>query len=92
MTHFDIVNGPSKFDLMVSLFDNNAKPRRTVRFFLDHGHELDVAITMIQQEDGSGESWNFTGTATYADGGTSFHVRGYFGTRSRKGTLTREVG
>jgi len=52
MTHFDIVNGPSKFDLMVSLFDNNAKPRRTVRFVLDHGHELDVAITMVQQDTG----------------------------------------
>ena len=45
---FNAIGGPSKFDLMLSLFDGNKEPRRTVEF----------------QEDGSGESWNFEGGLT----------------------------
>jgi hypothetical protein len=83
---FNIVNGPSKFDLMLSLFDGNKTPRRTVDFHLEGVKtRIQVAITEIQQEDGSGESWNFEGHTQNPF--MHFQVCGYFSTSGRTGTL-----
>ena len=84
---FDAVGGPSKFDLMLSLFDGNKEPRRTVEFKLEGAREaIVVAITAVQQENGSGESWNFEGQlVNYRCG---FNVRGYYSSNSRKGYIT----
>lgn len=84
---FNIVGGPSKFDLMLSLFDGNKHPRRTVDFQLEgvNGH-IRVAITSVEQEDGSGESWNFGGHLWH-DTEKHWHVEGYFGTKGRRGTM-----
>jgi hypothetical protein len=87
MTHFNIVNGPSKFDLMVSLFEEgNPESPHTVKFVLEDGREANVAITMIQKEDGSGESWNYVGRGDLG-GRIWFHMNGYFSSRTRRGTL-----
>ena len=79
--------GPSKFDLMLSLFDGNKEPRRTVEFDLGGTRGLiTVAITMIQQEDGSGESWNFEGWITNYR--RNFGVKGYYSSKGRTGCIT----
>ena len=84
--HYLITNGPSKFDLMLSLFDGNKKPRRTVTFQIQGGPgEIEVAVTMVRQEDGSGESWLFGGHCHNSI--PTLNVNGYFNTRSRKGWL-----
>jgi len=94
---FNVTGGPGKFDLMLSLFDGNKDPRRTVKFQLEGARgPVTVAITMVQQEDGSGESWNFQGWVSSDDPTDSMfafnlHVNGYFETRGRKGYLTFEV-
>lgn len=94
---FNVVGGPSKFDLMLSLFDGNKDPRRTVEFQLEGARRpITVGITMVQQEDGSGESWNFRGWVSGDDPTNSMfalnlHVDGYFSTRGRKGYITFEV-
>lgn len=84
---FNVVGGPSKFDLMLSLFDGNKEPRRTVEFKLEGVMDtITVAITMVQQEDGSGESWNFDGWQTNVKRG--FDVKGYYCSKSRTGYFT----
>lgn len=84
---FNVTGGPSKFDLMLSLFDGNKEPRRTVEFQLEGARApIVVAVTMVQQEDGSGESWNFEGHMTNYR--RSFRVGGYYSSNSRKGYIT----
>lgn len=84
---FSVTGGPSKFDLMLSLFDGNKDSRRTVEFKLE-GVRLPivVAITMVEREDGPGESWNFQGHLTNYHRG--FDVRGHYFSNSRKGYIT----
>lgn len=80
---FNVVGGPSKFDLMVSLFEGNPQHRRTVAFKLEGlRQEVHVAITGVQQEDGSGESWNIEG---WVKGEPSAHVKAYYTSRGRSG-------
>jgi hypothetical protein len=82
---FHIVNGPSKFDLMVSLFEGNPKHRRTVSFALEGiREEMQVGITAVEQESGGGESWNWQGNL-HNDKGARYRVKGYFGTKGRTG-------
>jgi hypothetical protein len=81
--HFNVNGGPSKLDLMFSLFDSNSTLHRTVDFQLDGVKKpISVGITLVQQEDGSGESWNFRGSHRH------FDLSGYFSTKHRKGHLT----
>lgn len=57
-----IVNGPSKFELMLGLLDWKPK-HRLIGFTLEGGIRIEMWIQGISAEDGSGESWNllFTG-------------------------------
>jgi hypothetical protein len=87
VTVYNIKNGPSKFDLMLALFDHK---NRTVHFVLSSpgglwpdGHTLEIHITEVGLEDGSGESWCFKGQAA---NGTRY--KGWFRTDSRKGTVS----
>lgn len=64
----EIVDGPSLFDLLFSLGEGNPTPRKTVCFKGKSKHsgatiivDVNVAITGLDQEDGSGESWLFRG-------------------------------
>ncbi len=95
-----INNGPSKFDLMASLFTR--KPQKpTVSFKPEHGTiEYTATITGVSEEDGSGESWNVSGylhdvfvVGGKEHGGAARKVnrhpfKGYFSTADRKGWLT----
>lgn len=81
-----VLNGPSKFDLMLSLFDGNQHPRRTVSFQIEgFKKEVTVAITSVQQEDGSGESWNWEGFLRFAPETKAIRTKGYFSTKHRTG-------
>ena len=84
MAQFKIVNGPSKFDLMLSLFEG-----KKVAFELEPCPKGGVVvrweffISSIQREDGSSESWNIKASVA----GASWQVtkRMYFETRRRSG-------
>ncbi len=88
----NIVDGPSKFDLMLALFDSDSSHRRTVAFLLENPEakqgdlqcaSLNFVINEVGREDGSGENWLFDGYYKVAD--RSGNARGFFSTRTRKG-------
>ena len=84
-----IANGPSKFDLMLALFDSKFPDFRTVVFHLRDGRKFEANITSVQAEDGSGGSWNFTATGHLSsdDAHKFVHVGGYYSTTSREGSI-----
>lgn len=88
---FEITQGPSKFDLCVSLFDGNRQGRRIVEFEIKNPAKIakiKVAINGVDQEDGSGEKWIFRG---YLFGtGISCNVHGFLSTQDRKGWIDFE--
>ncbi len=78
-----INGGPSKFDLMISLFGEG----RMSVLFSGVSNESgkfseDVYITSLEKESGDGESWNFRG---YASGNRK--VEGFFSTLHRTGHI-----
>ena len=89
-----IKNGPSKYDLMLALFDRSMSNPRLVTFILKstdksnwwaENMKLSLHITDVGIEDGSGESWCFRGQSE--DGRR--HM-GWFRTDSREGTVDVE--
>ena len=81
---FQIVDGPSKFDLMLGLFSGTCMNPRRVQFFVLDGSDrtmLSTLLSGVSREDGSGESWLFTGHTN------GKFVKGYFSTKTRKGHL-----
>lgn len=91
--HADIIDGPSKFDLMLALFDgyqNNEGVRsiRRVVFVTNLGQPVRAQITSCAIEDGSNESWLISGNfVPVADPSVAFSFSGYYSTRRRKGYL-----
>lgn len=87
----NIVNGPSKFDLMLTLFDGDSSHRRTVAFLLENPEtepwcgSLNFVINKVEREDGSGENWLFRGYSSDTD--KNLPVKGLFSTRTRKGWI-----
>jgi len=95
MTHNNkILNGPSKWSLSVAFFDLVNGKRRPVTFtvsgpdFNADEQEFEVVINSIQWEDGSGESWIFSGHALIHG---QNRVSGWFETTTRKGWLVFEM-
>lgn len=88
---FPITSGPSKFDLMISLFHSGNHQRPGVYFQLDNpgvsGAEVYVMIDQIQREDGSGESWNISGTLLSFSPKGELKFKAYFSTKSRTGRI-----
>jgi hypothetical protein len=96
-----IVNGPSKFDLMLALFD--WAPHRRVEITLDegisddgpnYGRKHDLLIMGVSAENDSGESWNISGNLTFSVRGHGQSLRnsprsfrGNFRTDTRKGWI-----
>ncbi len=80
-----IVDGPSKWDLMVSLFHGDLGRRHHVRFHTLQSTFCDVVIDELQREDGSGERWNFKGRVLDSELLPKAPVSGFFSTRSRQG-------
>jgi hypothetical protein len=85
---FVIESGPGKFGLAASLFTGTGCRHPNVVEFSLQGikNPLAVAVRGVEQEDGSGESWNFKGTTFYVLG-LHIPVEGYYSTRSRKGII-----
>jgi hypothetical protein len=95
-----IVGGPSKFDLMVSLFGTN-REKRTVYFDVvgpvsGIRVSAEFVIAAVEREDGSGESWLIQGwRLTRYVQNREWAIRteelvpfkGYFSTKSRRGHL-----
>lgn len=77
-----IVNGPSKWDLMLGLMDNDIQSPRRISFTLSDHRMLDISLTSLEREDGSGQSWNFFGMTKELN-----KVKGHFDLRTRKGSL-----
>ena len=94
MARFKITDGPSKFDLMVALFHKAISNPTTVQFTF---HEevifsgsptpftWNIIIDSVGREDGSGESWLFTGSYRDVVAGMTRNLRGFFSTRNRRG-------
>lgn len=76
-TQIDITNGPSKFDLMIALFDME-REIRDLKFVTPEG-DLYCSILGVSAEDGSGESWCLHGMC----GANNYEA--YFHTRTRRG-------
>ena len=88
---YGIVNGPSKWDLMLSLFDDgcgNCDHSRRATFYLDDPSramkEIDILVSKVGKESKGGDSWIFEGSYVL---GT---VKGFFSTKTRKGWLELE--
>ncbi len=73
----NLVNGPSKFDLMLALFDNK-NANRKVTFLTESGNEYEAMISAVEAEGVSGESWNIKGSTTVHVVGASEVRRAHF--------------
>ena len=78
-----ILNGPSKFDIMLALFDRR---KVSLRVCFPRGNPFDapLIVSSVEAEDGSGDSWNIKGTLQVEDGLYPFSF--YFSTKNRKGS------
>ncbi len=93
----DISYGPSKFELMMALFDRKSVNTRDVEFRLGANDSTVVAhvvITGVEIEDGSGECWNFKGyvrrVAPHPKGTVPpppRNCRGFYRTNTRRGSI-----
>lgn len=94
----DITSGPSKFTLMLALFDRKPANARDVEFTLsgEGGPAVTacVVVTRIEVQDGSGESWIFKGYVRRmlpelkkAVSPAPRHVEGQYRTDTRKGWI-----
>ena len=81
---YKIFDGPSKWDLSISLFDGASSERRPVKFKIA-GHQYQVLIDGVEREDGSGENWNFHGRVSQP--GMEFQVNGFYSTKRRQGVI-----
>lgn len=86
-----ITNGPSKYDLMLGLFDRECSRPRPVQFALQipgrpHPLGMELHVEGVDIEDGSGESWIITGS----DWKNNVKYRLYYSTMTRKGTVLEE--
>ena len=79
-----IDNGPDLLKMIISLAEGNPSPRRKVQFvFAVQTRNLEVAITGLEQEDGSGNRWIFKGYGTAGE--VRSQVQGYYDSQTRKG-------
>lgn len=86
-----ITNGPSKFNLMLALFDIVNGKQREVSFMVNSKHSRDeqyiVQINSVGAEDGSRESWIIEGWVKNVPH-HSPHFKMYYRTDNREGHLT----
>lgn len=78
--NIQIINGPGKWDLMLSLFE-----ARPVKFRVNGSagtNDLYVRIDMLEREDGSNESWNFQCCHP--------KLKGHYSTKTRTGLIKVE--
>ncbi len=92
-TTYELVSGPSKWDLAVSLFDGEPNHRHFVVFLTKYGEQFFVALSSLERLDRHGKSFKFTGhsrgimsMARYRP--KAQEVSGVFYVTSRQGTMT----
>ncbi len=92
----DIAQGPSKFDLMLALFDRKSINTRAVEFKLagEGNISAHVVLNGVEVESGCGESWIFKGYVRGASPSLERTVPappsnclGYYRTDTRKGWI-----
>lgn len=83
MSGISITNGPSKFDLMQSLFVR--KPTRPYITFVleDNRTTMHCFVNSVESEDNSGSSWNIAGFFRNNE-----KFKAYYRTDKRTGTYT----
>lgn len=88
-----ILNGPSKFDLMLALFDRAGASPRSVYFTLHSDEQAEVVVTGVEAESGSGEEWLFKGYRRLRtqDVAAPQNVVGFYSTQHRKGWVQLSV-
>lgn len=94
MARLNITDGPSKWDLILAIFEGDSLHRREVTFTLEDRGTTDPNIQWFDQrsfmlngasrEDGSGNNWLIHG---YFLGATTVHAHGFYSTRTRDGWL-----
>lgn len=85
MADIGIKDGPSKLDLMFTLFmSKDGGGMRTLTFTLNDGRKLETTLHEVGVEDGSHESWLLKGEALSDAIGL---WNGYYDTRSRTGHI-----
>ncbi len=88
----DILEGPSKFDLMLAIFDGGSDRRREVTFTVaQRGHHAyrEQIVTLIDgadREDGSSENWLIKGWHLVTPSQWK-SIGGYYNTKTRRGWL-----
>lgn len=87
-----IVDGPSKWDLSIALFNKSLArngPRfvDAVRFKTAESQRHFVIVSSVQCEDGSRESWNIEGHELNENGSLGNRVFIYYRTDKRTGCL-----
>ncbi|MEK7641045.1 MAG: hypothetical protein AAB389_03555 [Patescibacteria group bacterium] len=89
-----IVNGPSKFDVMMALFAKNSdsatvdfEVQEFVAGAIEIGTFRKVIISALERESGNGESWMFQGWDCNEGPHKATKVEGFFCTRTRTGWM-----
>jgi len=90
MTRIDIVNGPDKCALLVSLAEGSINDRRTVTFETtdDRFPKVEAVINELTRAGAFGEKWLFSGWGD--SNGLQFKVKGEYHIELRLGWLTLE--
>lgn len=89
---YPIIEGPNREDLFDSL--RLFKEGRIVEFTLESGAKMELVVTGISIEDGSGQSWLIEGNLqkmSFPPGYPIMEIPSFiiwFHTRTRRGTLT----
>jgi hypothetical protein len=86
-----ISGGPSKYDLMLGLFDRECNRPRPVYFKLQipgrsHPQGMELHVESVGIEDGSGESWIVSGS----DWKNNVKYKLYYSTQTRTGTVLEQ--
>ena len=87
MATVNIVDGSSKFDIMIALFNTpkNGQSEDLLDFTLADGEVVRVMLRGVQMEDGSHEYWLLTGRTVSGSGYEDFEA--YYSTKTRNGYM-----
>lgn len=91
-TQYEITDGPSKFDLMMSHFAGRSGDKsRLAPIFKLRQHTVCAVIDRCEREDGSGERYIISGFAWFPkDPSTSRHYNAYYDCQRREGWMKFE--
>ena len=103
MVQYDIIDGPSKFDLMLSLFDTNNLITRMVTFKVVNLPRLckpaiadQVCIDRLERSRQEEDLWAFSGfriadEERKTNNHINIHYEGMYSTRKRRGYMEMNI-